>query len=401
MQSKQPLSDYLQRHAEPLAQTLAATVPSTLAATHCIVIPAYNETADFLERIKTSPLSQLPLLLIVIVNQPEDDDDTHLNQQLWNNITHSGKIISNSSGHVVLCWPNTRSYLLAINCFTEGKKLPRKQGVGLARKLGCDIACACIANNRLTSRWIHTTDADTHLPDNYLSQLPTANTISALIYPFTHSASDNSEITQATLLYEQSLHHYVKGLAYAGSPYAFHTLGSCIAVSAQHYTQARGFPKRAGGEDFYLLNKLAKLGEIKQQPTTLTISARASQRTSFGTGPAVKKIIEQGYKTHNYPCYNRDIFRHLKNLLVHFDQLFDYKNNEEEWLALLAPEVSNTLAQLGIEKLFEHLRSQIKNKQQAKQHIHEWFDGFRTLKTVHILEEYYPKQVLAQQQCSP
>ena len=66
----------------------------------------------------------------------------------------------------------------------------------------------------------------------------------------------------ATALYELRLHHYVLGLEYAGSPYAYHTLGSCLAVKADAYAQVRGFPKRAGAEDFYLLNKLAKLGAM-------------------------------------------------------------------------------------------------------------------------------------------
>ena len=54
-------------------------------------------------------------------------------------------------------------------------------------------------------------------------------------------------------------------MKYARSPYAFHTIGSTMAVSANHYAKVRGFPKREAGEDFYLLNKLAKVKTLGAQ----------------------------------------------------------------------------------------------------------------------------------------
>ena len=72
----------------------------------------------------------------------------------------------------------------------------------------------------------------------------------------------DDNIYAATKRYEQALTYYVEQLQQAGSPYAFHTLGSCIATPLSYYCHARGFPKKSGGEDFYLLNKLAKLGKI-------------------------------------------------------------------------------------------------------------------------------------------
>jgi hypothetical protein len=38
--------------------------------------------------------------------------------------------------------------------------LPHKEGVGLARKIGCDIALSLYERGTLKSRWLHTTDAD-------------------------------------------------------------------------------------------------------------------------------------------------------------------------------------------------------------------------------------------------
>ena len=60
-----------------------------------------------------------------------------------------------------------------------------------------------------------------------------------------------------------SLRYYVAGMKYARSHLThFHTIGSTMAVRASYYAKVRGFPKREAGEDFYLLNKLAKVGTV-------------------------------------------------------------------------------------------------------------------------------------------
>ena len=53
--------------------------------------------------------------------------------------------------------------------------------------------------------------------------------------------------------------YFQRGLAWARSPYAFHTVGSTMVVHALCYAQVRGVPRRRAGEDFYLLGKLSKL----------------------------------------------------------------------------------------------------------------------------------------------
>ena len=85
---------------------------------------------------------------------------------------------------------------------------------------------------------------------------------------------------------------YVQALAVNGSAYAYPTLGSTISVHAQSYARVRGYPKRNAGEDFYLLNKLNKLHPVQvlQQPV-IEVQARLSSRVTFGTGPALQKIV--------------------------------------------------------------------------------------------------------------
>ena len=64
----------------------------------------------------------------------------------------------------------------------------------------------------------------------------------------------------ATLIYELKLHHYVLHLQRSGT--LTHFMHSAVAVhSTVRPTPCEAFPSGAG-EDFYLLNKLAKVGPV-------------------------------------------------------------------------------------------------------------------------------------------
>ena len=123
-----------------------------------------------------------------------------------------------------------------------------------------------------------------------------------------------------TQLYEYSLRYYVAGLSYAGSPYAFHTIGSTLAVNAVHYARVRGFPRRQAGEDFYLLNKLAKVGSVRQLSAEtdcepIDIAARRSDRVPFGTGAAVGKLMELENPATEFLLYHPAVFGLLRGWL--------------------------------------------------------------------------------------
>lgn len=402
------ISRYVERYGEREALEIAPSIQDKIYQ-HCLVIPAYNEKSDFIQRIHHSILSQHAVLLIVVINQPDNDNNTEHNQQLWDELSQSHTTINHSTTHHYLHLNNSLTDILLIDRFNH--KIPYKQGVGLARKIGADIACQLIVNHQLSNGWIHHSDADTHLPNHYFSALqqqalkhtPPA---SAVVYPYTHIYANEQAHYEATQHYEQALAYYVTGLSQAGSPYAYHTLGSCIACNAFFYAQARGFPKKAGGEDFYLLNKLAKLGKIVTlENIELQIDARLSERVPFGTGPAVEKIMAMASPTTEYMYYHPHCFNELSNLLTHFECLFTYKKTDssvpeathyQAWIRKLSPELQDALPLLGIEQLFTHITKQIKNNEQCLRHCHEWLDAFKTLKLIHLLEKYYPKQALSQ-----
>lgn len=418
----QTIARYIERYGEQEAHQIPPFIQEHTYQ-HCLIIPAYNETRDFITRIENSALSQLNILLIVVINQPDNNDNTEHNQQLWDTLINTHCSINHSAHHHYLTLNNSNSDLLLIQRFHQ--KIPHKQGVGLARKIGADIACQLILNQQLNNSWFHHTDADTHLPDHYFSAihtLPTQrkHTASAAVYPYTHICGSEHACYTATQLYEKALQYYVDGLSLANSPYAYHTLGSCIANNALYYAQARGFPKKAGGEDFYLLNKLAKLGEvITLENIELKIDARHSARVPFGTGPAVEKIMAMAAPNIEYEYYHPYCFQELKTLLSHFALLFEASEKStssatdqpptptnimlhyQPWLHALSPALQDVLPRLGIEQLLTHISQHIKNNEQCLRHCHQWLDAFKTLKLIHLLEKHYPKQALSNALASP
>ncbi len=400
--AKNYINNYIKNYAEKDIEDLGRAISKTLSPlrlNHCLTIPAYNESDDFIKSLIKKLDNNLwsNTLIIVVINQPDTDNNIIQNQALWSTLIGLSFKSSNSDlgneHFITLNHSKSCSSIIALDFFSEKRKLSNKKGVGLARKIGCDLACYFIYQKILLTNWLHTSDADTQLPNNYFEQTASISStgISAAVYDFVHIGEDNL-VTRSTQLYEKSLHYYVEGLRIANSIYAYHTLGSCIAIDTMSYILVRGFTKRAGGEDFYCLNKLAKIGDIKQlKGKKLIINARNSDRVPFGTGPAVEKILKNSDSLSTLMTYNPSTFYLLKKLLVSFDDLFNEKDSPFNWLDRQPKEIKNALQEIHIEILFKHITSQIKDKKSCLRHIHQWFDAFKTLKFIHALEQYYPK----------
>ena len=224
----------------------------------------------------------------------------------------------------------------------------------------------------------------------------------ACLYPFAHDAPDEAHAPHIEA-YEASLRYYVLGLAYAGSPYAFHTVGSTLAVNARVYIQVHGFPKRQAGEDFYLLNKLAKIGAIERldrQP--IRLSGRASKRVPFGTGPSVLASIRGGGDPWQRAVYHPTTFTVLRIVFDQLRQAVDRCDGEHAKLAgriegVISRETGN--AKLGERASARLLRDRTidvtcRASRERKQGtdrlraVHTHFDAFRTLKLVHDLRDH-------------
>jgi len=301
--------------------------------------------------------------------------------------------------------------VLLVDRFNEGRKLPAKGGVGHARKIGADLALSLIHHKRVRSPWIHCTDADVRLPETYFAcsnaVQNTGSTYAALVYPFHHcddqDKAESREVLLATQLYELSLRYYVAGMKFARSPYAFHTIGSTMAVSAVHYAKVRGFPKRAAGEDFYLLNKLAKVGAVLELGSSsncepIEIEARRSDRVPFGTGAAVNKITGLADLVMDFRFYDPAVFELLQLWLQSLPEIWQSRSNDlaasmftglsddhgqrDKRAVLLAG-----LKEIKTEQALDHAFRQSKNLDQFTRQMHTWFDAFRTLKLIHYLRD--------------
>lgn len=353
-----------------------------------VLIPAYKESAQFLTRF-IQQFSNTKVLLIVVINQPESDHQQQPQYALWQQVIASGERVWQNQNLNLIKSTDSQVDILAVNRFTLGQRIPVKQGVGLARKIGADLAAWLISNEYVARPQIYSTDADALLPDNYITDSTLSKNTVAGVFDFRHVSDGNIDIDKATQLYEKRLHYYVEGLAYAGSIYAYHTIGSCLTFSLSGYCQVRGFPKRSGGEDFYLLNKLAKLGEmgetvkVQQLSPCIQLKARISDRVPFGTGPAVADIIAQQLQDETYLVYHPQSFVRLKSLLLAFQHLCLEGINIETFAETLDPVSNVFLQKSGFFQQFEKWCKQYKGDGLLLT-IHHWFDAFRTLKFIHF-----------------
>ena len=349
---------------------------------HVIVIPAYKESDNFITRFLASTLAHKNTLLIVVINQPDTDSEKLPQQLLHKNICQRGELIWQEQSLNLVHLNNSNCDVLLVDRFT--KPIPQEQGVGLARKLGVDLAVALHDKGIIDSPWLHSTDADATLPDNYFDALKRANNDAvAVCYNF-HHHSDNLEVHQANQQYERALRYYVAGLQYAGSDYAFFTIGSILAFKVTQYCMVRGFPKRSAGEDFYLLNKISKLGAVDFfKDSVIKIDARTSDRVPFGTGPAVNRIISLTANNHEYCYYHPQLFEFLKVFLAAKTKLWISRDNLAVWLKNLPAEVNLALTELNF---VSFVNKQCKaNQQQFDKQFIVWFDAFKTLKFIHAI----------------
>lgn len=393
------LEHYLTRYAESECQALDHL--PLIPWQHCLIVPCFAEQPDFAKRLAASPLWQHNLLVVVVINQPPGPPEPD-NQALLDYFK-TWPLLGQHQHLYLLGRPEQGSRWLVVDRFQDARALPRKQGVGLARKIGCDLAARIYQMGYLSSEWLHLTDADAQLPENYFALLP-AQGYSAAVYQFQHIMADGAPSPPspepayfATLWYELALRYYILGLAWAGSPYAWPTIGSALAVQVIAYCQARGMPKKAAGEDFYLLNKLSKLGAIYHaNEQTVRIEARLSARVPFGTGPSVHKILALEQPATQYRYYHPQTFVGLKAWLDLIPQLWAKRHQGEALLASLPEPVRAGLYSLKVGDLLTHLQTQTHNAEAGQRAAHHWFDAFRTLKLIHFLQKHFPDQPLAQ-----
>jgi hypothetical protein len=378
------IEKYLARWAEPEARSLALSLPRYEVG---VTVPVLGESSELFDGYAGAAAAlEGRLLLVLVVNSaPECAAELRAkNHELLRELRHASS--ASDSG----CFVVERSGfdVLVVDRSSPGREVSRREGVGLARKIGADLLLGLVARGIIRKSLICFTDADAELPSDYFARAELAEPrAAALLFPFRHVAAGDAAAYEATLTYEAMLRYHVLGLSWAGSPYAFHSIGSTLAVRAEHYATVRGVPRRPAGEDFYLLDKLAKVAPLARlEGEPVAVRARRSARVPFGTGPRVAKILTDGDTRVAAP----DAFRALRALLLGIDAFairrelsalggaFDELPRELRDAAHSALEASGLVAAALA-------ASKDVGGGNLQRRIHTWFDALKTLRFLHGL----------------
>ena len=265
--------------------------------------------------------------------------------------------------------------------------LPDKGGgVGLARKIGHDQVLPLL--DWSSDPFIISLDADTLVQPDYLPALVEHfrnSPCGGAVIPFRHRKGDSAEEQAAIQRYELFLRCYLLGLELAGSPYAFHTVGSAMACRASAYVSAGGMNSRVAGEDFYFLQQLKRTSGISRVAGTLIHpSARVSHRVPFGTGRSVGRLVagEPGVVA----FYRHESFLALRAWLELISgRLADEGDSILAAAAHIAPGLEVYLEGQGFSQAWARLRRNHPNPAALLNAFHGWFDALATMKFIHHL----------------
>jgi hypothetical protein len=390
------IARYLEESAEPEA-ALADRISGSFG--HAVEIPAYGERESLARTLASVPAgSRGDVLTVVVLNARRDSPaEVHeVNAAVREAIAERGPAEVLSEIPDARLFPDARGRLLLIDRAAPGSYLPAGQGVGLARKIGCDLLLRLHAAGRLSSPWIHATDADVSLPPDYFDQAEEldAKATVAAVYAFEHVFSNDEALAAAGRLYEISLRYNTLGLAWAGSPYAYEGLGSCLAISASAYAAVGGFPKTNALEDVTILNSLARVGAIERLAgLPIGLDGRISTRVPISTGKALSDLVLQPEAEASFLLPHPLAFAHLAAWIRVLDALA--RRGADALVAELprgnpffrADLLEEALTGMGA---FTEVRQAIREPGDALtvlHRLHRWFDAFRTKELLEALAE--------------
>lgn len=301
--------------------------------------------------------------------------------------------------HEALQWAQINAKPFMQFHFIIQHELPHKHaGVGLARKIGMDEAVRRFEKTGKDGI-IVCFDADATCDANYLDEIEKHFTLNSkspgcsiyFEHPLSGSEFEN-DVYDAILDYELFLRYYKQSLQYAGFPFAFHTIGSSMAVRSSAYCKQGGMNRRKAGEDFYFLQKIIALGNFSEINTTRVIpSPRPSHRVPFGTGKAVADILN-GLKPSS-ETYSFRIFEELKCFVENVNTWYAQK----KWTpgSGLSDAFNEFMLKEGVEEKWDEMLLHSASRKGFDARWMEWMDAFFVLKLVHHLRDAaWPNQPL-------
>jgi hypothetical protein len=278
-----------------------------------------------------------------------------------------------------------------IDASSHGNELPEKDvGVGLARKTGMDLALKLFDYENNRKKILICLDADCIVEKDYLKAIVkevNEKDIEAGYVQYEHKLPCEEIEKHAIVCYEIFLRYYTLGLEYAGSPFSFAAIGSTMFCDAESYCRIGGMNKRKAAEDFYFLEKLAKITNIQKVDSSRVYpSSRKSWRVPFGTGQRINRFIA---KTHEeYLLYDSQIFIVLKQWLgVFYSEKVLSGSEYLKEAETINPFLSSFLKMNSFSESWDKILRNSKTGEQIQKQKTMWMDGFKTLKLVHYLRD--------------
>ena len=372
---------YLARYAHQTEYLEGESVKENLGIV--VTVPCYNEPniLTTLESIYQCYPTKFSVEIIILINHPEASapDVLEQNKKSVEEVKHWIKSHNENHRKFHVIWAGD---------------LPVKHaGVGLARKIVMDEAIRRLLRAGNLEGIVVGLDADTICDQNYLSEIetyfqthPEAN--GANIY-FEHlikpDIEDKSNIGIAS--YELHLRYMVHALRYSQFPYAFHTVGSCLAVRGSAYVKQGGMNRRKAGEDFYFLQKILPLGNFGEINTTRIIpSGRESDRVPFGTGKAMMKWSESGEKV--FKSYNPEIYEELYLLFSGINHLFNSKKPDlKSYYMKFGPCMKRFITSSDWIDKINRIQTESTSLKTFRYRFFQWMNGLNTLKFIHYARD--------------
>jgi len=377
------VSNYLNKYG---LKNWSLELSSNKKFNNIIVIPAIQEFENIKKLLNS--ISEVDkkyfdesMFVFVVNNLKSSGVEAKTDNQ--NCIEHLRKIIFKKN--------NLGTNIGLVDASSGGLELPEKDGgVGLARKIGMDLALTKFDYSNSGKNILICLDADCIVSNNYpasIIQSFNLSNIHAAYLEYEHILPHNEQEQLAIICYEIFLRYYVLGLKYANSPFAFPTIGSTMVCDYESYIKIGGMNKKKAAEDFYFMEKLAKITEIKKISNAKVYpSSRGSWRVPFGTGQRVNRFFSG---THNeHLLYNPESFDVLKSWLKIYNsrEIFDAEYYLKS-AAAIHKSLYDFLVQNSFEESWNKILKNSKSYEQKQKQKQIWFDGFRTLKLIHHLRD--------------
>lgn len=370
-----PFDRYIADHAVDLPPWVDLPPPDPQLRI-CVVIPAYDELHNIGDVVGALDVDDLPpqaVEILVCVNQPADapGDVAEANRQT----------VQWLRGFEAFC------PLYVLDCATDHRAFePDDAGVGRARRILMDEAVRRLhAVDAGGEGIICCLDGDSPPDPGYLdvvwSEMSSAPPGAlAGVCRHRHPIPDDEKHAVAIAAYELWMRYFEAGLQWTTTPYAFQSIGSCMVISARGYAVADGVPPREALSDFYLLQKIVKVGGrqavIGLETPLVRPSARPSMRVPRGTGPSVRATMHHGEDRFVWVEPPR-VFSELRKFFSAIEPGF---SDPEALQRAASPFLSEILDRWNGWRTIDKLREHAPDPARFERQFHTWFDSLKIVK---------------------